>query len=159
MDAKDVEQANSLVHNLKGLAGNLAATDLQTAAADMEKLVKGGPQKSVSEQELNQTFARLEGALQAALQSVGALGTPPSEKPAKPTTETLADIPAELVKEAAERLREAAEMGDVTRIRAIAEDFQSRSGAFGPIADRCIQMAEDFEFEGILKIADELDAG
>jgi hypothetical protein len=50
-------------------------------------------------------------------------------------------------------------MGDVTRIRAIAEDLQTRSEAFGPIADRCIKMAEDFEFEGILKIADELEAG
>ncbi|MGD9181437.1 MAG: response regulator, partial [Desulfobacterales bacterium] len=29
LDAKDFERAHSLVHNLKGLAGNLAATDLQ----------------------------------------------------------------------------------------------------------------------------------
>ncbi|MBT8332468.1 MAG: hypothetical protein KJP06_09095, partial [Deltaproteobacteria bacterium] len=72
--------------------------------------------------------------------------------------EALAEIPPELAKEAADRLREAAEMGDVTRIRAIAKDYQSRSEAFGPIADRCIQMAEDFEFEGILKMADELEA-
>ncbi len=42
---------------------------------------------------------------------------------------------------------------------AFAEDFQSRSEAFVPIVDRCIQMAEDFEFEGILKIAGELEAG
>jgi HPt (histidine-containing phosphotransfer) domain-containing protein len=158
LDAEDFEQANSLVHNLKGLAGNLAATNLQTAAAEMEKLVKGGPKKGVSKQQLNQTLARLENALQAALESVSALGTPLSEKPAQPTTETLADIPPELAREAAGRFREAAEMGDVTRIRAIAQDFQSRSEAFVPIADRCIQMAEDFEFEGILKIADELEA-
>ena len=50
-------------------------------------------------------------------------------------------------------------MGDVTRIKAVVEDCLSRSEAFGSIADRCIQMAEDFEFEGILKIADELEAG
>jgi HPt (histidine-containing phosphotransfer) domain-containing protein len=30
----------SLVHNLKGLAGNLEATDFQAAAVKMEKLVK-----------------------------------------------------------------------------------------------------------------------
>jgi HPt (histidine-containing phosphotransfer) domain-containing protein len=41
IDAKDFEQAHSLVHNLKGLAGNLEATDLQAAAVEMEKLVKG----------------------------------------------------------------------------------------------------------------------
>ena len=141
------------------MAGNLAASDLQAAAAEMERLVKGGPRKDVSGQQLNQMFARLENALQAALESVSALGIPLSEKPAKTTTETLADIPPELAKEAADRFREAAEMGDVTRIKAIAEDFQSRSEAFVPIADRCIQMAEDFEFEGVLKIADELEAG
>jgi hypothetical protein len=50
-------------------------------------------------------------------------------------------------------------MGDVTRIKTIIENFQSRSEAFVSVADRCIQMAEDFEFEGILKIADELEAG
>jgi CheY-like chemotaxis protein len=159
LDAEDFEQANSLVHNLKGLAGNLAATDLQTAAAEMEKLVKGGPKKDVSKQQLNETFASLKSAIQAALESVGALGTPLSEKPAKPSAETLAEIPPELAREAAERLREAAEMGDVTRIKTIIENFQSRSEAFVSIADRCIQMAEDFEFEGILKIADELEAG
>ncbi len=29
------------MHNLKGLAGNLAAADLQTAAVEIEKLIKG----------------------------------------------------------------------------------------------------------------------
>ena len=32
----DFEQTHSLVHNLKGLAGNLEATELQTAAVKME---------------------------------------------------------------------------------------------------------------------------
>jgi CheY-like chemotaxis protein/HPt (histidine-containing phosphotransfer) domain-containing protein len=67
LDAKDFEQAHSLVHNLKGLAGNLAATDLQAAAVEMEKLVKGGLQKGLSKQKLNLTFVKLEKALQAAL--------------------------------------------------------------------------------------------
>ena len=39
--ADDFNRAHSLIHNLKGLAGNLAATDLQAAAVEMEKLVKG----------------------------------------------------------------------------------------------------------------------
>ena len=158
LDAEDFEQANSLVHNLKGLAGNLAATDLQAAAAEMEKLVKGGLKEGVSEHKLNKRFAELDNVLQAALESVRVLGTPLSQKPVKPTSETLADIPPELAKEAADRFREAAEMGDITRIRAIAEEFQSRSDALVSVADRCIQLAEDFEFEGILKIADELEA-
>jgi HPt (histidine-containing phosphotransfer) domain-containing protein len=157
LDANDFEQAHSLVHNLKGLAGNLAATDLQAATVEMEKLVKGGLKKGLSKQKLNQTFIELEKAIHEALQAVQALGPPVPGKPAKPFTEALGEIPAELAKEAADRIRDAVEMGDVTRIKTIAEDFKSKSEAFAPIADRFIQMAEDFDFDGILKSADELD--
>ena len=52
--ADDFKQAHSLVHNLKGLAGNLAATDLQAAAVAMEKLVKGQAAETASDKELNQ---------------------------------------------------------------------------------------------------------
>ena len=157
LDAKDFEQAHSLVHNLKGLAGNLAATDLQAAAVEMEKLVKGGLQKGLSKQKLNLTFVELEKALQAALTSVRVLGSPVPEKPARPSSETLAEIPAELARQATDRIREAVDMGDVTRIKTIAEDFKSKSDAFTPISEHLIQMAEDFDFEGILKLADKLD--
>lgn len=63
----------------------------------------------------------------------------------------------ELAKETADRFREAAEIGDVTRIKTIAEKFRSKSEAFAPIADRFIQMAEVFDFDGISKLADETD--
>ncbi len=157
LEAKDLEQAHSLVHDLKGLAGSLAATDLQTAAVELERLVKGGLQKGFSKEKLNQTFAELENALPAALESVRALGTPVSEKPAKPPAAALAEIPSELARQAADRIRDAAEMGDVTRIKSIAEEFRSKSEAFAPIADRFIQMASDFDFDGVLRIADELN--
>jgi CheY-like chemotaxis protein len=157
LDAKDFEQAHSLIHNLKGLAGNLAAIDLQAAAVEMEKRVKGGLKKGLSKQKLNQTFVELQKALQAALESVRVLGSPVPEKPTRPSSETLAEIPPELARQAADLIREAADMGDVTRIKTIAEDFKSKSDAFVPIGNRFIQMAEDFDFEGILKLADELD--
>jgi HPt (histidine-containing phosphotransfer) domain-containing protein len=157
LDAKDFEQAHSLVHNLKGLAGNLAATDLQAAAVEMEKRVKGGLKKGLSKQKLNQTFVELEKALQAALKSVRVLGSPVPAKPTRPSSKTLAEIPAELARQTTARIREAVEMGDVTRIKTIAEDFKSRSDAFIPVSEHLIQMAEDFDFEGILKLADKLD--
>ena len=53
LDANDFEQAHSLVHNLKGLAGNLEAKDLQAATVEMEKLVKGQTEKTASDKELN----------------------------------------------------------------------------------------------------------
>jgi HPt (histidine-containing phosphotransfer) domain-containing protein len=157
IDASDFEQAHSLVHNLKGLAGNLAATDLQAAAVELEKGVKGGLQKEFSEEKLNQSFNKLKIALQAALSSVRILGPSPVAETAQPPAAALAEIPAELAKEAAERIREATEMGDVTRVKTIAEQFRSKSKAFAPIADRFIQMAEDFDFDGISKLADETD--
>jgi CheY-like chemotaxis protein len=157
LDARDFEQAHSLVHNLKGLAGNLAATDLQAAAIEMEKLVKSGMKKGLSKQRLNQIFVELKKALQAALKSVRVLGHPAPAKPAKPSAAALAEIPSELAKEATDRIRDAVEMGDVTRVKSIADDLKSRSDAFAPLGDKFIQMAEDFDFEGILKLADQLD--
>ena len=37
LDAEDFDQAHSLVHNLKGLAGNLSATELQAACGESGK--------------------------------------------------------------------------------------------------------------------------
>jgi PAS domain S-box-containing protein len=156
LDAKNFEQAHSLVHNLKGLAGNLAATDLQAAAVELEKSVKGGLKKGLSKQKLNQIFNELKDALQAALESVRILGHPEAGKPAKPSAAALADIPPELAEEAAGRIRDAVEMGDVTQVRSIVEELKTKSGAFALLGDKFIQLAEDFDFDGILKLAGRL---
>ncbi len=74
LDANDFEQAHSLVHNLKGLAGNLEAKDLQAATVEMEKLVKGQTAKTASDKELNLKFSNLEDALNRALEAVQTLG-------------------------------------------------------------------------------------
>ena len=156
LDAEDFEQAHSLVHNLKGLAGNLAATDLQRTAAGMEKLVKGGLQPGVLNQKLNKAFAELKTTLQAAIDAVRVLGPSATEKPNPAPAAAPANIPPEMAAKAADQIREAAEMGDVTRIRTIAEKFKSESKAFAPMADRLLSMAEDFDFDGVLELADEL---
>ncbi len=130
---------------------------IKVIVIDDSSTVRNLLKKGLSKQKLNQTFIELEKSIHEALQAVQALGPPAPEKPAKPSAEALAEIPAELAKEAADRIRDAVEMGDVTRIKTIAEDFKSKSEAFAPIADRFIQMAEDFDFNGILKLADGLD--
>ena len=48
-------------------------------------------------------------------------------------------------------------MGDVTQIKAIAEELKTNSDVLAPIGDRFIQLAEDFDFDGILKLAAQLD--
>ena len=49
-------------------------------------------------------------------------------------------------------------MGDVSTLNAIAEEIKTQSDSCLPICKRIVQMAEDFEFDGILKLADDLDA-
>jgi len=79
LDANDFDQAHSLVHNLKRLAGNLEATDLQAAVVEMETLVKGQKVKSNPNNELSQKFAEPENALEKSLDSVKTIG-PTAEK-------------------------------------------------------------------------------
>jgi CheY-like chemotaxis protein len=158
LDAEDFDQAHSLVHNLKGLAGNLSATELQAAAVNIEKLVKGVEEKAPSSKQLNLKFSELENALNKALESVQSLGAVAEDITCKPSDAELADIPVELSQDIAERIRDAAEMGDVMTLNAIAEEIKTQSDSCVPLSKQIIQMAEDFDFDGIQKLADELAA-
>jgi HPt (histidine-containing phosphotransfer) domain-containing protein len=146
------------VHNLKGLAGNLAATDLQAAAVNLEKLVKGIDKKAPSSEQLNLRLSELENTLNQALESAQSLGVSAEENIDKLSAEELVDIPTELSHDIAERIRAAAEMGDVTALNAIAEEIRDQSDSCVPLSKQIIQMAEDFDLDGIQKLADALDA-
>jgi CheY-like chemotaxis protein/HPt (histidine-containing phosphotransfer) domain-containing protein len=158
IDAKDFEQIHSLIHNLKGLAGNLEAGDLQAAAVEMEKLVKGQTDKTISDKELNQKFAELEKAINQALEAVQTLGLPAEEKIVEPSAEWLAEVPVEQVKEATDRIKTAVGLGDVMKIKSIAEELKSESDAVAPFCDELIRLADDFDFDGIQKIVLQLDS-
>jgi PAS domain S-box-containing protein len=157
LDRGDFNQAHSLVHTLKGLAGNLAATGLQAATIEMEKLVKGEQWKSASPKQLDQKFARLEASIRQALEAVQTLGPLPAEKTDRTSANEMAAIPPGVARVAVGQIKEPAEMGDVTYIKSIAEELKSKYDAFAPIGDKVIQLAEDFDFEGIAKIVAELE--
>jgi CheY-like chemotaxis protein/HPt (histidine-containing phosphotransfer) domain-containing protein len=159
LDAEDFERAHSLIHNLKGLAGNLSATDLQAAAVNMEKLVKGVDKIAPSSKRLNLRFSELETVLNQTLESVQSLGAAAEEQVGKLSDEELADISTELSQDIAKRLRDAAEMGDVTTLNAIAEEIKTDSDSCVPLSKQIVQMAEDFDLDGIQKLADALVAG
>jgi two-component system sensor histidine kinase/response regulator len=156
LDAGDFAQAHSLIHNLKGLAGNLAARDLQDAAIEIEKLVKGDQKKTPPVRQLNQKLAELENTLNQALESVRALGISAEDKVIQPSDKELAAIPVELVQDLLQRVRDTAEMGDVSALNAIARELNDRSDSCAPLSERIVQLAEDFDFEGILKLTSEL---
>jgi two-component system sensor histidine kinase/response regulator len=158
LDTKDFEQVHSLAHNLKGLAGNLEAKDLQAAAVNLEKLVRGVQKKTPPVKQLKFKFSELENALNQALESAQSLSVSAEENVGKLSNEEISDIPAELAQDIAKRIRDAAEMGDVMTLNAIAEEIKTHSDSCIPLSKQIIQMAEDFEFDGILKLADALDA-
>jgi CheY-like chemotaxis protein/nitrogen-specific signal transduction histidine kinase len=158
LDSKDLEQAHSLIHNLKGLAGNLAAIDLQAASVNLEKLVKGVGKKTPPAKELKLKFSELENALNQALESVQSLGASAEENVFKLSDEEIAAIPAELAHDISKRIRNAAEMGDVTTLNAIAEEIKEHSDSCIPLSKQIVRLAEDFDLDGIQKLAEALDA-
>jgi CheY-like chemotaxis protein len=152
LEIKDIKQAHSLVHNLKGLAGNLEATNLQTAAIEMEKLVRGQAEKVTSDKKLKRKFAELENAIQHALDAVGTLGPTADKKTMASNKEAIASVPPELIPKITESIKAAVELGDVMKIKSIAEELKSESDAMGPFCDELVQLAEDFDFDGIQKL-------
>jgi len=49
-------------------------------------------------------------------------------------------------------------MGDVTTLNAIAEEIKDQSDSCIPLSKQIIQMAENFDLDGIQKLAEALDA-
>ena len=153
LGANDFEHAHSLIHNLKGLAGNLEATDLQAAAVELEKLVKGQTAGTVSAEVLSSTFSELEGALNLALEAVQTLGVPIGTKNLKDSGDDASAATFQLEKAMSDRIQAAAEMGDVMQIKSISEELITASDAAVPFCEELIRLAEDFDFDGIQKLA------
>jgi len=158
LDGGDFDQVHGLVHNLKGLAGNLEATDLQAAAIKMENLVKGRDAQNVPQAELKSEFTALENALQQALAAVQALGALDSETSPETSADVIAAVCPELPADVLDRLREAADMGDVVQIKAIAEKLIAESDGAAVFCSELVRLAEDFDFDGIQNILIETDA-
>jgi two-component system sensor histidine kinase/response regulator len=157
LDADDFNNAHSLIHNLKGLAGNLEATDLQAASVALEKLVKGQTQAATPGKGLDQTFLKLENALNQALEAARSLA-PTTENQGPGSSEKVkASIPSDLIKPLIEPIKAAADMGDVTQIISIAEELKSKADSMAPLCDSLIKLAEDFDLDGIKNLMVELD--
>jgi HPt (histidine-containing phosphotransfer) domain-containing protein len=157
LDTEDFDQAHSLIHNLKGLAGNLAAIDLQAASVNLEKLVKGVGKKTPPAKNLKLKFSELENALNQALESVQSLGASAEENVCKLSDEEIEAIPSEFAQDIAKRIRDAAEMGDVMTLNVIATEIKTHSDSCVPLSKQIVQLAEDFDLDGIQKLADALD--
>ena len=158
LDDGDYSNAHKLTHELKGVAGNLSASELHTAATTLDQLVKhANPQNPPPKDALATALTALESRMENALQSVLQLSSFTADaEPEIATPESEQRLPPDLAKEAAIRLREAAEIGDVSALTEISEEMVARSTEFTPYLDKITRMTEDFDFEGIIGLADDL---
>ena len=145
--AHDWEEAHSLIHNLKGLAGNLSATTLHKAAVELETAVKapGHPPEAIT-----MNLARLLEALTQALESARRL---PQSEPRTGTTTESPPVEPELAREVAERIRELVDIGDVMALSEVSKELPEDSYE----ARRIRELANNFDLDGLLVLAEELD--
>jgi HPt (histidine-containing phosphotransfer) domain-containing protein len=155
--AADINQVHSLVHNIKGLAGNLSAIRIQSAATDMDGLVTQALSGKLPEAgQMDRKFTELQKALDEALTSCQTLKAT-EEEIFDPGNAALPAMPVELAKQTVARLQDAVDMGNISELKAIAEKLRSGSDTYGNVSDSIDRLAEDFDFDGILKLCDMLE--
>ena len=86
------------------------------------------------------------------------LGASSEENVCQLSDDLIAAIPSEFARDIAKRMRDAAELGDVRRLIAIAAEIETHSDACRPLSRLMVKLAEEFDLEGIQKLADALDS-
>ncbi len=160
LDAGDFDHMRHRVHAIKGVAGNLAAKPLQAAAAVLDGLIKSvHPSEGAADAEaLTTALEAFNAALDVALSAVASL-IPAGGNRTEPCAEGFPPALApKIAADIAAGLRVAAELGDVSELTALARGLSARPGKLLATGDRIRRMAEDFDFEGILKLVAELEA-
>jgi len=147
IDVGDRHQAHALVHNLKGLAGNLSATELFAAARALDEVVKSD---AAEPERLHAEFTVLRAALDEALTSARSV-LPPTEAIVRQTVAV--DLPKGQALELVRRIREAIDWGDVMSIHESAAALAGDT----PYAARIGELADAFDFDGLLSLADEME--
>ena len=108
---------------------------------------------------MNRRFAALENALEQALNAVEILGPSPTDekKTISSSREAMATVPPELIQRVTESIKTAVELGDVMKIKSIAEASKSESSAMAPFWEELVRLAENFDLDGIQKFVADLD--
>jgi len=153
LDEKDLERARSIVHDLKGIAGNLSAVDLLAATTDLWRLLKAqDPDKDIARDSLDQKMQDLHNNLRRALKALQVLAPSPEQIFDEVPSEKTIVLPVELTKAELDSIQDAAEMGDIAELISIAKNIASRSDDFIQFSESIIQWAESFDFDRILKL-------
>lgn len=103
-------------------------------------------------------IAELENAIEHALDAAQTLGPTAENKTIANSEDAKATVSSERIEKVTERIKTDVELGDVMKIKSIAEDLKSESDAVAPFCDELVRLAEDFDFDGIQKIVLEIDS-
>jgi polar amino acid transport system substrate-binding protein len=156
--SSDYEQAHQLVHSIKGVAANLAAAGLLGTAVELEKLVKHiDPVMPPEPEAVEARLVAFNAALGQVLASIETLKAGVEDRDTEGLTDAAVSNPVDVDSAAIGRLRDAAELGDVTEVVAIAEEIALQARAFSPYKEKVIQLADDFDFDAILQLADQME--
>ncbi|MGB9437737.1 MAG: transporter substrate-binding domain-containing protein, partial [Desulfobacterales bacterium] len=159
LDSADYKNAHQLVHSLKGVAGNLAAGRLQKATVGLEKLVKNADPNAPPEPEsIESKLEVLKSALDQALGAIETLKTVDEAGDSESSADLSAAATVDVDKDSIRRLREAAEMGDVTGVVSVTDKIASQTNGFSAYRTKIMQLADDFDFDGILEVTDQLES-
>ena len=83
------------------------------------------------------------------MNAVRVLGSTVEKKTIESSKDASTSVPPELVKKVIDRIKGATDMWDVMQIKLIAEELMSESNVVAPFCDKLVQLAEDFDFDGI----------
>jgi CheY-like chemotaxis protein len=152
----DLEAAHQIIHTLKGVAGNLSAMDVAAPVRELEAAVKARLAGEPASADREVALERLGQALKAAVGSIRALetaaaGAGDTPAPGRPR------LAGEQARQLAARLREAAELGDVTALEGLAAELRTQPDVAGAYAQEIEDLAEAFDFEALLRLAEELE--
>jgi HPt (histidine-containing phosphotransfer) domain-containing protein len=143
------EEAEILAHSIKGAGGNIGAEDLQAAAAVLERGFKDGL-KALPKEAFDH-FKKELGRVMIALMALS------EDDPSAPE---MIEIPVGIDPQVAEafaaRIREAAEMGDVTELSQVGAELSARTDGSNVYGAKISRLADDFDFDGLLEMADDL---
>ncbi len=149
IDNKDWQQAHTLIHSLKGVAGNLSATTLHDAAAALDQAIRA---TAIGIPAIQARFTRLAAALQEALASAAVLAETAQADGARPTIDKAA-LPCDVARETVMDLRKAIELGDVMALCEIGKSLPADSY----FSDKIQVLSDAFDFDGLTALADEIE--
>ena len=159
LDAHDLHQARGWAHSLKGVAGNLEARDLFDAASALERLLQDDATgQPPSTRDMEAGLRNLASALDAAVHAAGSLIVDASPEIGNEAADarTAEAFAPDSVPEIVARLQHAAEIGDIAELQSVAGELGARSAEAASIGRQILTLVEDFNMEGILKLAGEL---